>query len=89
VQLGRSGRLNSRLDGRRLRSASLMSRATERRLVELAEVASLTARGSTRLLRVARTIADLADSASVEATHLEEAARFRPAPLPLARAESA
>jgi predicted ATPase with chaperone activity len=35
------------------------------------------ARGMERLLRVARTIADLATSEDVAKIHLEEAARFR------------
>jgi magnesium chelatase family protein len=35
------------------------------------------ARGIERLLRVARTAADLAGSARVESTHLDEAARYR------------
>ena len=37
----------------------------------------MTARGTERLLRVARTVADLAGSAVVLAPHLDEAARFR------------
>jgi len=47
------------------------------RLVELAELEDLSARGTERLLRVARTIADLGESGSVETAHLDEAARFR------------
>jgi magnesium chelatase family protein len=37
----------------------------------------LSGRGTDRLLRVARTIADLAGEAAVEVAHLEEAARWR------------
>ncbi len=77
-QLARPGRLlNSRIDGRVLRAACRLARADEHRLVDLAELEELSARGTTRLLRVARTIADLAGGDAVERRHLEEAARFR------------
>jgi magnesium chelatase family protein len=46
-------------------------------LIALAELETLSARGTERLLRVARTIADLAGLEKVSAEHLEEAARFR------------
>jgi predicted ATPase with chaperone activity len=51
---------------------------TSRRLGDLADGERLSGRGTERLLRVGRTIADLAGSASVEIEHLEEAARWRP-----------
>ena len=38
----------------------------------------VTVRGTERLLRVARTVADLEASGAVEINHLEEAARWRP-----------
>jgi magnesium chelatase family protein len=47
------------------------------RTVALAELDAQTARGTERLMRVARTIADLAGEARVGLTHLDEAARYR------------
>ncbi len=47
------------------------------RAVLLAEREGLSGRGTDRLLRVARTIADLAGDEAVGAVHLDEAARFR------------
>ncbi len=76
-QLSRAGALNARVDGRRLRAACGLSVSAERVLVELADLASLSARGTTRLLRVARTIADLGGDGVVGRDHLEEAARYR------------
>ncbi len=77
-QLSRlGGALNARIDGRFLRAASRLSAAAERRYIELAESEGLSARGTTRLLRVARTIADLAGEPAVLRSHLDEAARFR------------
>jgi len=45
--------------------------------VRLSELERLSGRGTERLLRVARTIADLAGTDGVEADHLDEAARWR------------
>jgi len=77
TQLLRGRLLNARIDGRSLRTICRMAPTAERSLVELADLATLSARGTTRLLRVARTIADLAGEPSVTRGHLEEAARYR------------
>jgi magnesium chelatase family protein len=82
------GMLNGRLTGRSLRHACHLTAATERRVVELAELERATGRGTERLLRVARTIADLAGEEVVAEDHLDEAAWFRPADLRLASAEA-
>ena len=77
IQLDRQGVLNGRLTGRRLRSACRLDGPAILRLVALADLEGLTGRGTERLLRVGRTIADLDRSAAVRAEHLDEAARFR------------
>jgi len=77
-QVATRGRLNGRLAGRALRHAAGLDGAAERRAIALAERAAMTARATERLVRVARTIADLAGADRVGAEHLEEAARFRP-----------
>jgi magnesium chelatase family protein len=77
VQAQRSGRLNGRLAGRALRAACGLTPAAIARAVALADLESLSGRGTERVLRVARTIADLAGAAAVEPPHLDEAARFR------------
>jgi magnesium chelatase family protein len=55
-----------------------MDEVTARALGDLADSEKLSGRGTERLLRVGRTVADLAGSWSVEIAHLEEAARWRP-----------
>ena len=82
-----SGSSNGRLTGRLLRAACQLSGVTERRVVELAELEGASGRGTERLLRVARTIADLAHDDVVREEHLDEAAWFRPADLRLSAAE--
>jgi len=70
-------RLNAWVGGRTLRAVCQLDARSARRLVALAEQERLSGRGADRLLRVARTIADLAGSPAVGADHLAEAARFR------------
>jgi magnesium chelatase family protein len=71
------GRTNGRLRGRALRRACRLDESTARRLADVAEAEFASGRGTERLLRVARTIADLDGSMAVGPRHLEEAAWYR------------
>jgi magnesium chelatase family protein len=84
VGLRRGGVANARLDGWRLRSACRLTRREEALVASISAAAGLSARGVGRLLRVARTIADLDGCTTVGHEHLEEAARFRVATGPYA-----
>jgi magnesium chelatase family protein len=87
VALGRPpGFLNARLTGRTLRDACGLGTAGQRRVIYLAELERASGRGTERILRVARTIADLAGASFVTEDHLDEAAWFRPADMRLAAA---
>ena len=81
-QGARSGQLNGRLRGRALRAACRMAPPARSHAIALATLEALSGRGTERLLRVARTIADLAADDEVGEAHLAEASRFR---TPLAR----
>ena len=89
IAMARSpGTLNARLTGRLLRAACGLSRHAERRVVQLAEMERASGRGTERILRVARTIADLAGEPVIRDHHLDEAAWYRPADLRLAAVEA-
>jgi magnesium chelatase family protein len=76
-QMARDGKLNVRLQGRSLRARTPLDRDA-RRMFDLAlSRLALTARGHDRVLRVARTIADLDGSDGLGAHHLAEALQFR------------
>jgi magnesium chelatase family protein len=78
-------RLNARLPARTIRRIARLTPKTTARLVALSEAERLSGRGTDRLLRVARTIADLAGEDAIAIAHLEEAARWRlPSARPLA-----
>jgi magnesium chelatase family protein len=73
----RRGEANGRLRGRALRAICALRPSARERVVALAEREEMSARGTDRLLRVARTIADLEGQDRVDPRHLDEAARFR------------
>ena len=78
VQAGRAaGTLNSRLEGQDLDSVAAPDAAGKALLTRAAEATGLTARGWTRTLRLARTIADLDGSDAVRRLHVAEALIYR------------
>ena len=76
---GRSDVSNGKVTLTRLLEAGAVSRGVLDRLRQNAERLGLSARGFTRCLRVARTIADIEGSRSVEEPHLIEALCYREA----------
>ncbi len=70
--------LNARVPGRWLDTHSPVDGDARGMLVRAAERLQLSARGYHRVLRVARTIADLDGVERVEAAHVAEALRYRP-----------
>ena len=77
LQIARQGCLNSTLSGRALRAQCRLTPASHNHAIRLADLEGWSARGTERLLRVARTAADLTGGAAVGSEHLDEAARFR------------
>ena len=76
-QLARAGVLNARLHGRLLRAHTKLTPGARRMLDAALTRLALTARGHDRVLRVARTIADLSGDEVIDAEPLGEALQFR------------
>jgi magnesium chelatase family protein len=72
-----TARVNADLEGSLLETTANPDAEGRDLLVRVAERFGLSARGYHRVLRVARTIADLDDSAAVRLPHIAEAVSFR------------
>jgi magnesium chelatase family protein len=70
-------RCNAHVHGRWLEQHGELAREARDFLVAAAERLQLSARGFHRVLKVARTIADLEGAAAIERTHVAEAIHFR------------
>ncbi len=77
IQFKRNGLLNSRLNSAALKQACGMSETANKFFVEACSKLDISARSFIRLMRVARTIADLDQKESVTESHLAEALSYR------------
>jgi len=75
--LRRQGHVNAQLTGALLQHHARPTGAAERFLASLLAHGRISGRGFDRLLRLARTVADLEGSEAVEGAHLAEAAGYR------------
>ncbi|MBC7788691.1 MAG: YifB family Mg chelatase-like AAA ATPase [Anaerolineae bacterium] len=69
---------NAHVAGRWLNTHGRIERGARELLASAAERLALTARGYHRVIKVARTVADLDDSETVDVPHAAEALRYRP-----------
>jgi magnesium chelatase family protein len=76
VQRSRGG-YNSRISSAQLRSVCALEETGERTLEMAVRKMNLSARAHDRILRVARTVADLDGSEHVSAKHLAESVQYR------------
>ena len=77
LQLQRSGKPNNLLSNQDIEKFCLLTEADERLLDTAIEQLGLSARAWHRILKVARTIADLAYSENIQTSHLTEAITYR------------
>lgn len=76
-QLARQGHLNSTLEGKALRAVAALTRDGQTVLATAVTKMHLSVRGISRVLRVARTLADLAGCDRITRDHVAEALQFR------------
>ncbi len=77
IQAERGVRSNAELEGEALERHATPDEAGRALLLQAAEKLRLSARGYTRMLRVARTIADLAGAGGIGRAHVAEALSYR------------
>jgi len=68
---------NSQMQARHIQKFCKLNEAGERLLEQVTDRLGLSARSYTRILKLARTIADLAGSETIETLHLAEAIQYR------------
>jgi magnesium chelatase family protein len=76
-QVARQGGLNAQLEGRALRKVCRISDTSDALLSQAVHRLGLSARAVSRVLRVARTVADLQNATDISHLHLAEALQFR------------
>ena len=76
-QTARQGCTNARLEGRALEAHCALGEGERRLLAQAMERLQLSLRARARILRVARTLADLDDAPAIAAPHLAEAIGYR------------
>jgi magnesium chelatase family protein len=80
-RLGGTASCNAEVSGSEIRRLAGLTRQAERSLGQAIERHGLTGRGFDRVVKVARTIADLAESETTEEVHVLEALAFRSEPV--------
>jgi len=77
LAIRRDGCLASRLSGKQLHRSCDLTEPAERRLLDFAAKQHLSGRAITKILRVSRTVADIANAQRVDAEHVLEATVYR------------
>ena len=77
LQLSRQGKLNAHLQPKELQRACQLGDIEKQFLVRICDKLNYSARAVHRILKVARTLADLDSTARVEKPHLAEAVQYR------------
>ena len=76
-QLKRCGQVNAKLSSHEIISFCKLDTHGQQMLTSALEKLGISARAYHRILKVARTIADLSDSENIQSIHIREAIQFR------------
>ena len=77
IQLERQGEMNGRLEGKQVQEVCSLSSELKSHLLVMLDKLNFSARGYYRILKTARTIADLDKSTDITKAHLAEAMSYR------------
>lgn len=77
IQIHRQGLFNALLEGQQLNKACKLSATIETKTLEMIDRLKLSARAFHKILKVARTIADLEQAENIAQTHINEAMSYR------------
>lgn len=77
LQLKRQGKPNALLQGEQLQKHCCLNNQVKKLAIEIFERINISARAFHRILKVARTIADLENSNGIESSHINEAISYR------------
>lgn len=77
LQITRQGKSNALLQGEQLQKHCCLNKQVKKLAIEIFERANISARAFHRILKVARTIADLENSNGIESSHINEAISYR------------
>lgn len=77
IQINRSGKLNSNLSNKDVNKFCTLKEKDKKLLDETAEKLNISARSYFKIIKTARTIADLENSEKIKSPHLLEAIRYR------------
>jgi len=78
IQLARSGKTNCELSPKDLKQVCILDEKSKDLLKLAVNQLNLSARQYTRILKLARTIADLSNSKNIDSSHIAEALQYRP-----------
>lgn len=77
IQQQRSNKANGLLSNNEVKTTCILSKESNQIIKKAIEILNLSARGFYRILKVARTIADLDNSTNIQTAHINEALGFR------------
>lgn len=77
IQLERQDKLNSFLSNKEIQQFCCLDKQTQKYFSDVLDKLNISARAFHRILKVARTIADLEQSSNITQTHLSEAMSYR------------